>query len=319
MTVSEILAQVAPEKRAAAERFIQQQTQPQMPFFVRAVLFVGALLAAGMLVLGAQLFYVERSLEWVCGAVFMTIGFGVIQITAHKKNALLSVGGSQLGHLLGLAGQILVALAWVDSTAWWLYLVLAVVSYPLFRNPFNRFLWCAVAATCLYKEWNLQLGWCLLATGGAFAAALWLFMKRKFSFYPLAYALIWWCAICAAETATAKMAGYALPLAQALLAGAAAVRVIGPRKNAWSGRTVLLAALGILAAALLNWPTLLALILMYTGFTLRDRVLESVGTAGVVAGLFLLYFAMPAPLSVKAAWLIGSGLAVLGARRLYAQ
>ena len=318
MTVSEILDQVAPEKHAAAERFIQQQTQPKMPFFVRAVLFVGALLAAGMLVLGIQLFYVEHSWEWVRGAVLMAIGFGLIQMTAHKKNVLVGVGGGQLGHLLGLAGQILVALAWVDSAAWVLYLVLAAVSYPIFRNSFNRFLWCAVAATCLYENWNLQPEWQLLASVGAFAAAYWIFIKRKFSFYPLAYALIWWCAICAAETATAKMAGYALPLAQALLAGAAAVRVIGTRKNAWSGRTALLAALGILAAALLNWPTLLALILMYAGFTLRDRVLESVGTAGVIAGLFLLYFAMPAPLSVKAAWLMGSGLAVLGARRLYA-
>lgn len=325
MNTSEILSGVPSEKRAQAETFLKHREAVSVPFLVRAMLFIGSLISASLLVGIAD--RLLAGIIPVLGRGVLFFGTGVLLAkTSSNLPPLRGAWRRQLGGLIGLAGQIILAFRLKDIpgvSVWMGVLAVAAISYPLFKNPFNRFLWCAAAASSLYAqvdwEWNWNQFAVALSAFCAFGAALWLFVKRKFSFYPLAYALIWWCAICAGETVFNKMCWYGLNPANAALAACVAVYAVFSHKGNWTRGQIALAAGAVVLSALLNWPTVLALILMYTGFTLRDRVLESLGTAGVVFGLFLFYFTLNAALSAKAALLMASGLILLALRSVYAK
>lgn len=325
MNTSEILSGVPSEKRAQAETFLKHREAVSIPFLVRAMLFIGSLISASLLVGIAD--RLLAGIIPVLGRGVLFFGAGVLLAkTSAGLPPLRGAWRRQLGGLIGLAGQIILAFRLKDIpgvSVWMGVLAVAAISYPFFRNPFNRFLWCAAAASSLYAQVDWEWKWPLLAVAlsafCAFGAALWLFVKRKFSFYPLAYALIWWCAICAGETVFNKMCWYGLNPANAALAACVAVYAVFSHKGNWTRGQIALSAGAVVLSALLNWPTVLALILMYTGFTLRDRVLESLGTAGVVFGLFLFYFTLNAALSAKAALLMASGLILLAVRSVYAK
>ena len=325
MNTSEILSGVPSEKRAQAETFLKHREAVSVPFLVRAMLFIGSLISASLLVGIAD--RLLAGIIPVLGRGVLFFGAGVLLVkTSSNLPPLRGAWRRQLGGLIGLAGQIILAFRLKDIpgvSVWMGVLAVAAISYPLFKNPFNRFLWCAAAASSLYTqvdwEWNWNQFAVALSAFCSFGVALWLFVKRKFSFYPLAYALIWWCAICASETVFNKMCWYGLNPANAALAACVAVYAVFFHKGNWTRGQIALAAGAVVLSALLNWPTVLALILMYTGFTLRDRVLESLGTAGVVFGLFLFYFTLNAALSAKAALLVVSGLILLALRSVYAK
>ena len=325
MNTSEILSGVPSEKRAQAETFLKHREAVSVPFLVRAMLFIGSLISASLLVGIAD--RLLAGIIPVLGRGVLFFGAGVLLAkTSSNLPPLRGAWRRQLGGLIGLAGQIILAFRLTDIpgvSVWMGVLSVAAVSYPLFKNPFNRFLWCAAAASSLYAkvdwEWNWNQFAVALSALLAFGVALWLFVKRKFNFYPLAYALIWWSVICAGETVFNKMCWYGLNPANAALAACVAVYAVFSHKGNWTRGPIALAAGAVVLSALLNWPTVLALILMYTGFTLRDRVLESLGTAGVVCGLFLFYFTLNAALSAKAALLVASGLILLAVRSVYAK
>ena len=325
MNTSEILSGVPSEKRAQAETFLKHREAVSVPFLVRAMLFIGSLISASLLVGIAD--RLLAGIIPVLGRGVLFFGAGVLLAkTSSNLPPLRGAWRRQLGGLIGLAGQIILAFRMTDipgMSVWMSALIVAVVSYPLFKNPFNRFLWCAVVASSLYAkvdwEWKWNLFAVALSAFCAFGLALWLFVKRKFNFYPLAYALVWWSVICAGETVFNKMCWYGLNPANAALAACVAVYAVFSHKGNWTRGQIALAAGAVVLSALLNWPTVLALILMYTGFTLRDRVLESLGTAGVVCGLFLFYFTLNAALSAKAALLVASGLILLAVRSVYAK
>lgn len=325
MNTSEILSGVPSEKRAQAETFLKHREAVSVPFLVRAMLFIGSLISASLLVGIAD--RLLAGIIPVLGRGVLFFGAGILLAkTSSNLPPLRGAWRRQLGGLIGLAGQIILAFRLKDIpgvSVWMGVLAVAAISYPLFKNPFNRFLWCAAAASSLYAqvdwEWNWNQFAVALSAFCSFGVALWLFVKRKFSFYPLAYALIWWCAICAGETVFNKMCWYGLNPANAALAACVAVYAVFSHKGNWTRGQIALSAGAVVLSALLNWPTVLALILMYTGFTLRDRVLESLGTAGVVFGLFLFYFTLNAALSAKAALLVVSGLILLVVRSVYAK
>lgn len=325
MNTSEILSGVPSEKRAQAETFLKHREAVSVPFLVRAMLFIGSLISASLLVGIAD--RLLAGIIPVLGRGVLFFGAGVLLAkTSSNLPPLRGAWRRQLGGLIGLAGQIILAFRLKDIpgvSVWMGVLAVAAISYPLFKNPFNRFLWCAAAASSLYAqvdwEWNWNQFAVALSAFCSFGVALWLFVKRKFSFYPLAYALIWWCAICAGETVFNKMCWYGLNPANAALAACVVVYAVFSHKGNWTRGQIALSAGAVVLSALLNWPTVLALILMYTGFTLRDRVLESLGTAGVVFGLFLFYFTLNAALSAKAALLVASGLILLVVRSIYAK
>lgn len=325
MNTSEILSGVPSEKRAQAETFLKHREAVSVPFLVRAMLFIGSLISASLLVGIAD--RLLAGIIPVLGRGVLFFGAGVLLVkTSSNLPPLRGAWRRQLGGLIGLAGQIILAFRLKDIpgvSVWMGVLAVAAISYPLFKNPFNRFLWCAAAASSLYAqvdwEWNWNQFAVALSAFCAFGAALWLFGKRKFNWYPLAYALIWWSVICAGETVFNKMCWYGLNPANAALAACVAVYAVFSHKGNWTRGQIALSAGAVVLSALLNWPTVLALILMYTGFTLRDRVLESLGTAGVVFGLFLFYFTLNAALSAKAALLVASGLILLALRSVYAK
>lgn len=325
MNTSEILSGVPSEKRAQAETFLKHREAVSVPFLVRAMLFIGSLISASLLVGIAD--RLLAGIIPVLGRGVLFFGAGVLLAkTSSNLPPLRGAWRRQLGGLIGLAGQIILAFRLKDIpgvSVWMGVLAVAAISYPLFKNPFNRFLWCAAAASSLYAqvdwEWNWNQFAVALSAFCSLGMALWLFVKRKFNWYPLAYALIWWCAICAGETVFNKMCWYGLNPANAALAACVAVYAVFSHKGNWTRGQIALAAGAVVLSALLNWPTVLALILMYTGFTLRDRVLESLGTAGVVFGLFLFYFTLNAALSAKAALLVASGLILLAVRSVYAK
>ena len=325
MNTSEILSGVPSEKRAQAETFLKHREVVSVPFLVRAMLFIGSLISASLLVGIAD--RLLAGIIPVLGRGVLFFGAGVLLAkTSSNLPPLRGAWHRQLGGLIGLAGQIILAFRLKDIpgvSVWMGVLAVAAISYPLFKNPFNRFLWCAAAASSLYAkvdwEWNWNQFAVALSAFLAFGVALWLFVKRKFNFYPLAYALVWWSVICAGETAASKMCWYGRNPANAALAACVAVYAVFSHKGNWTRGQIAFVAGAVVLSALLNWPTVLALILMYTGFTLRDRVLESLGTAGVVFGLFLFYFTLNAALSAKAALLVVSGLILLALRSVYAK
>lgn len=326
MTKEEILAQVPSARRAQAEAFLTRRTELVIPFFVRALIFVGALLSAALLAWVADDLLSGVVPMWARGVLFMGLGVLLVQ-SARAYTALQAAWRKQLGELVGLAGQLLLmsGLSRIPGVEWWMStLVIAVISYPIFKTPFNRFIWCAVAASALFSQVGYAWQWnafeVSLAAFGAFGVALFIFAKRQFKFYPLAYALAcWWCVICAEATSDIKMYCCGLNPANAVLAAAVTLFVCWKHQGKWTGKQVAVAVGAVLLAALLNWPTTLSLMLMYTGFCLRDRLLEGVGTAGVVCGLFLFYFNLNAALSVKAVLLVVSGLILLALRRIYAK
>ena len=325
MNTSEILSGVPSEKRAQAETFLKHREAVSVPFLVRAMLFIGSLISASLLVGIAD--RLLAGIIPVLGRGVLFFGAGVLlEKTSSNLPPLRGAWRRQLGGLIGLAGQIILAFRLTDIpgvSVWMGVLAVAAISYPLFKNPFNRFLWCAAAASSLYAkvdwEWNWNQFAVALSAFLAFGVALWLFVKRKFNFYPLAYALVWWSVICAGETVFNKMCWYGLNPANAALAACVAVYAVFSHKGNWTRGQIALAAGAVVLSALLNWPTVLALILMYTGFTLRDRVLESLGTAGGGGGLFFFFFTLNAALSAKAALLMASGLILLAVRSIYAK
>ena len=268
MNTSEILSGVPSEKRAQAETFLKHREAVSVPFLVRAMLFIGSLISASLLVGIAD--RLLAGIIPVLGRGVLFFGAGVLLVkTSSNLPPLRGAWRRQLGGLIGLAGQIILAFRLKDIpgvSVWMGVLAVAAISYPLFKNPFNRFLWCAAAASSLYAQVDWEWKWPLLAVAlsafCSFGVALWLFVKRKFSFYPLAYALIWWCAICAGETVFNKMCWYGLNPANAALAACVAVYAVFSHKGKWTRGQIALAAGAVVLSALLNWPTVLALILM---------------------------------------------------------
>ena len=149
MNTSEILSGVPSEKRAQAETFLKHREAVSVPFLVRAMLFIGSLISASLLVGIA-----DRLLAGIIpvlgrGVLFMAVGF-LLGKTAANLPALRGAWRRQLGGLIGLAGQIILAFRLTDIpgvSVWMGVLAVAAISYPLFKNPFNRFLWCAAAAS----------------------------------------------------------------------------------------------------------------------------------------------------------------------------
>ena len=178
MNSARILQQVQASLRPQAKAFLQEKQQtPELSFLLRALLFVGALCGAVLLISASSL-HLFFTHSWPRGVIFLVAGW----ILLHRWRDDGSGRGlflRQLGGLLALGGQILIGLeleSWLRYKYLWLGItVLAGVSYPLFRSFFNRFFWCALAVSlCCYKlidGGDLGITACGLIGLGLFAAA----------------------------------------------------------------------------------------------------------------------------------------------------
>ncbi len=173
---------------------------------------------------------------------------------------------------------------------------------------------------CCYKlidGGDLGVTACGLIGLGLFAAAAGIFIKRLFSFYPLAYALLWGCAWVGGLEAAAHWQIHTLNgvnMVLAVLVGGYLYKALCGKKQRWLG-----VAVGAVCALVLNWPSVLALAAMYLGYRLRENVLEWVCIAGLAGGLVVFYFSLDISLTYKSLFLIGPGLLMLWARSAYAK
>ena len=186
MNSERILQQVQASLRPQAKAFLQEKQQtPELSLLLRALLFVGALCGAVLLISASSL-HIFFTHFWPRGVIFLVAGW----ILLHRWRDDGSGRGlflRQLGGLLALGGQILIGLeleSWLRYKYLWLGItVLAGVSYPLFRSSFNRFFWCALAVSlCCYKlidGGDLGVTACGLIGLGLFAAAAGIFIKRR--------------------------------------------------------------------------------------------------------------------------------------------
>ena len=323
MNSERILQQVQASLRPQAKAFLQEKQQtPELSLLLRALLFVGALCGAVLLISASSL-HIFFTHFWPRGVIFLVAGW----ILLHRWRDDGSGRGlflRQLGGLLALGGQILIGLeleSWLRYKYLWLGItVLAGVSYPLFRSSFNRFFWCALAVSLccdkLIDDLSLGATACGLIGLVLFAASAWIFIKRRFTFYPLAYALLWGCAwvsgVDAFSHAPACFNGVNWLLA--VLAGVYLYKALAGHKKRWLG-----VAVGAVCALVLNWPSVLALAAMYLGYRLRENVLEWVCIAGLAGGLVVFYFSLDISLTYKSLFLIGPGLLMLWARSAYAK
>lgn len=323
MNSERILQQVQASLRPQAKAFLQEKQQtPELSLLLRALLFVGALCGAVLLISASSL-HIFFTHSWPRGVIFLVAGW----ILLHRWRDDGSGRGlflRQLGGLLALGGQILIGLeleSWLRYKYLWLGItVLAGVSYPLFRSSFNRFFWCALAVSLccdkLIDDLSLGATACGLIGLVLFAASAWIFIKRRFTFYPLAYALLWGCAwvsgVDAFSHAPACFNGVNWLLA--VLAGVYLYKALAGHKKRWLG-----VAVGAVCALVLNWPSVLALAAMYLGYRLRENVLEWVCIAGLAGGLVVFYFSLDISLTYKSLFLIGPGLLMLWARSAYAK
>ena len=323
MNSERILQQVQASLRPQAKAFLQEKQQtPELSLLLRALLFVGALCGAVLLISASSL-HIFFTHSWPRGVIFLVAGW----ILLHRWRDDGSGRGlflRQLGGLLALGGQILIGLeleSWLRYKYLWLGItVLAGVSYPLFRSSFNRFFWCALAVSLccdkLIDDLSLGATACGLIGLVLFAASAWIFIKRRFTFYPLAYALLWGCAwvsgVDAFSHAPACFNGVNWLLA--VLAGVYLYKALAGHKKRWLG-----VAVGAVCALVLNWPSVLALAAMYLGYRLRENVLEWVCIAGLAGGLVVFYFSLNISLTYKSLFLIGPGVLMLWARSAYAK
>lgn len=324
MNNEQILQQVEPSLRPQAKAFLQKKQQtPELSFLLRALLFVGALCGAVLLISDSS-FHILSVPFWLRGVIFLVAGW-ILLYRWRGDGSARGLFLRQLGGLFVLGGQILIGLELERGLRYkylWLGIaVLAGVSYPLFRSSFNRFFWCALAVSlCCYKlidDLSLGATACGLIGLVLFAASAWIFIKRRFTFYPLAYALLWGCAWVGGMDAFAHWQEGLLNgvnIVLAVLAGFYLYKALAGHKKRWLGVVA-----GAVCALVLNWPSVLALAGMYLGHRLRESILEWVCIAGLAGGLVVFYFSLDISLTYKSLFLIGPGLLMLWARSAYAK
>ncbi len=324
MDSERILQQVEPSLRPQAKVFLQEQQQkPSLSFLLRALLFVGALFGAVLLIIASSL-HLFFTHFWPRGVIFLVAGW-VLLHRWRDDGSSKALFLRQLGGLFALGGQILIGLElarWLGYKYRWLEItVLAGVSYPLFRSFFNRFFWCALAVSlCCYKVIDflvLGVNGCGVMSLVLFAAGAWMFIKRRFTFYPLAYALLWGCAWVGGVDAFAHWKEEMLNginIVLAVFVGGYLYKVLAGNKQRWLGVVA-----GAICAFVLNWPSVLALAAVYLGHRLRESLLEWAGMAALVCGLTVFYFSLEMSLTLKSVFLIGPGLLMLWARSAYAK
>lgn len=320
----QILQKVAPELRPQAQALVQEKQQTEkISFSLKALLFVGSLFGAILLVSSSSLLIIF-GLFLPQAVIFCSLGWFLLYRWRDDEGAS-GVFLRQLGSLFALGGQILFLeelKRWLGLQYDWLaVIIIAAGSYPLFRSSFNRFLWCAMAVSLccckLIDGLSLGVNACGLIGLGLFAAAAGIFIKRLFSFYPLAYALLWSCAWMGGLDIAAHWDGQSLNgvnMVLAVLAGVYLYKALSGQKQHWLGIVA-----GAVCALVLNWPSVLALAAVYLGYRLRESILEWAGLAGLACGLIVFYFSLEMSLTLKSVFLVGPGALMLWARSVYAK
>ena len=311
MNTEEILRFVPSDKKDLARQEIARLQQPAFPFFMRALVFLGAVLAA-VFFAGALSELWAKLPFWLTGFVCAAAGWALCR----RDHARPNIWARQFGAVLALMGQglLLTELLHRGCALLWAALLLAAVSYPLFRSFFNRLLCCMVAAGAFCYQvtrWHWGAELVMTASIILFALACGIFLTRKKTFYPLAAAL-------AGASAGCCGWGSGWEHGFSALAAAAAAYVFCLREQ-FSWKRASLAALITAAGAALSLPCVLGMTLLYVGFVLRERILQYAGGLWLTAGVVMFYYSLEMTLAAKAGLLVLPGLILLWVRKKYAK
>ncbi len=278
---------------------------------------VSVLLAFGVWLAGlAALFFVGmHNLIW-WGVVFVVLA----ALTTWKEVKLSGarrVFLAQLSFVFSLFGKAMLA---VGITQLWnlqtggsflLMSVIAVLSYPIFRQKMDRFL-TTLAAVSVGAGWLIQtLGqaWTPWISPVIFAVSYAIFLSEKENFQPLAWALLFAAFGLGLMTAFSDVMVLFGALNGVLL-GAILCGFYG-----WKSRQnfSLLVAILILALAYIgNMGILMGAALLALGFAQKRIYIKVVGAAVFAGALFWLYYQMQTTLLVKSYYLSATGLVLLG-------
>lgn len=304
-------------KTPAARALLEK---PGIPLHLQALTGVGAWLAAvffigSLLVLGGW----RQQALLTEGLILIGLATGLRAASSRIFPVQFALAMSMAGHALALVGMGEQADSALAITG--LATVLCVALYPLYRDPVHRFLSCLTALVAI-EGWlidaRLHHGLhALLALEVIGLGALFLRRGLRPSLRPLAFALAvagpgLLATFCIGEM---KLETTDWPARVILTAGLIAlVRRIGGRRE-----PALLAILATIALGAFTAPGLLAAIgLLVLGYHRRERLLVGLGIASFAGFLGYFYYSLQMDLGMKSALLMGSGLVLLGARRLLA-
>ncbi len=290
-------------------------TNPQkMPWVVSALLAFGAWLACAFALV---LFFREDRLLWL-GIVFIGLAYALPRWVSGRRG-LGAAFGEQLALAFSLCGKGLV----LEGLCWQYRLelgggfavatVLAALSYPFFRHPWDRTLSVLGAAglglAYLYEITHCPWACMELLSVGVFVAAYALLFVRREWIQPVAWALLGLCLFPVLLLFSNEASPAVFGSFNALFLGAVLCAFY-----VWKARKpccVWVAALILLVAYLSNTGTLMGGALVCLGLGQKRRLLTVVGTAAFALSLLWLYYQMQTTLLVKSGYLCGAGVLLL--------
>ena len=334
MTVREMLTRLQDEELLAEwklpairDHLSRPAPPPGLAWYIRVLIGLGAWVAAGFFVAalseaGLITWWDESQLWWGLGWIAAaTLLRRFVRHTFFVQLALaLSVGGH--GMALFGAGSI-----YHEGGA--VALVMALLCgalYPLYRDSTHRFL--SVGATVA-----ITVGWLLhdrlhLAVHFVVFAELVglsvLFTARavRAMFRPMGYA----CAVALPLTLLLTLSAWDLDMPWWPSSAAMVLwllwlyRWCRDRRLAGRGEPMAIAVVGTVALGIVSTPGLLAALgLLVLGYALEDRVLTGLGVLFMPVFLIAFYYDLDINLGVKSCILMGTGLALLGARWVLAR
>ncbi len=305
------------------ERLAQASDGEGEPWFVQALLAVGAWIAAVCFIacLGIAGFLRGEEIGLLAWGAGLVVAATVLRrLTDHIFPAQLALAVSVAGHgfILTGAGMLAESVAGVTSAA----LLLCIVLYPLYRDALHRFLSCLLASGCV-TAWIMIDGVTELIHIAILAKTLALglvFMYRTDLTWlrPLGYAL--------ALSIPANLFLVLLPETQAethwwpanVVLAAALIWLY-----AWAAGGVarlkeeplVVAVVATVCLATFTTPGVLAAIgLLVLGYARRDALLLTMGGAFFPVFLVVFYYELETSLLTKSYLLMGSGAVLLLAR-----
>lgn len=325
---AELLDLVPQEQRAAAEAYLKTR-EAYPPKWVQGMLLLGALISVILCSWGSSFLFGWRLPAWLVALVFTALGWWMSRKNQGRTD-FAYVFCAQLGLMFAIIGRVEL-LDWLSA---WVYhqrsgellmvCAVAAASYPIFKAKIDRLFFCTWAL-CMAADYTGYVVsgsvWILLLARVfplvLFGTAWWIFVRRRTSLRPLAYA----CLIACAYGFTTLTLHAGINIVHLLAAGMAAWGV--SRLNL-PFKTRALACCGIvMLACWLNILAFMGLFACALGYYLRERLVEWLGLAFFACGLIWMYYNMHATLLQKSGWLTLAGACLLLAyawvRRMYAR
>lgn len=311
-------------RREAAQAFVAREQAQRLPLIITILLVFGAWLSLAVLVVSASAFI--RAQFLACG-VLLVILAALGQYWAQQKTGQNAFVGAvfinqvvlaflvfgQFLFLFGLATQFRFGLGIIVLACF----VLTLGGYRVFKIPANRFVMvCATAVlglVWLQEKAMLTLNQLETVSIVLLGISIFVFVRRKFAYSPLAYGLL---AACVTPLVLGKVSGGAAPemfgglnniMAGLMLCGG----YIWFKKGRLTGLDWACMPIILVVAYLTNVGVSAGVGLVFAGAFLYDRKLRYFGLLLLALSLVWLYYNMQTTLLIKAQYLTAAGAMLL--------